>query len=336
VRMGNWAQGWQYVRLYFSVYPILYAGFGVAVVGGALAVRRRRSDRLLLVAVLCAVYLLYVLHIGGDFMFARFLLPITPLLYIGLEDVLRGQRRSVVAVGTAVVVATTLLARIAHESTLHRGSLVHDISDERRIYGPDAIDRRRRQGQQIAALFAGIPARFAIWGGQASLAYFAHFPYVVERYGLTDREIARRPVGNRGRPGHEKVVLEADLRARHVNFAFRAETDSTPGALNEIQLGDMRAITVIYDNAVMQRLATRPGVHFVDIPKYLDSRLPVLEMMTPDGRAVLWTVATQSYFPFNSDPVRLAQARAAFQRFGIGVAAERAGSLGAPSDSTRH
>ncbi len=316
--IAYWRQGWRYVSLYFEVYPILLLAWIATTV---VAIRRERRGERGGLVFLCALYssitLLYVLHLGGDFMFARFLLPVTPLLYVGLEEALCNQRRLVrVATGLAAVVLT-VGARLPHEAIFHGTALVDGIVNERACY-PDSMMRARRdQGVRIGAMVRGIDARYAIPGGQASLAYFADFPYVVERNGLTDREIAHRPITHRGRPGHEKFVWEPDLRNRRVDFLFRVRGDSLPGAINQIWFGDMVAVVMGYDPVIMDALRGRPGVRFIDFPAYFDGALERIHEVPLESLPATWTFFQNYYFSHTDDPERLARGRAAFASLGV-------------------
>ncbi|MFQ5413773.1 MAG: hypothetical protein ACE5E6_04870 [Phycisphaerae bacterium] len=99
-----YAQGWVYVRLYFARYWILLAALPVA--GAVLHLCRstalpasprpaptapantpgdRAASAMLLAAVMALAYTWYVMRVGGDFMFARLLIPATPFYLIVLE-----------------------------------------------------------------------------------------------------------------------------------------------------------------------------------------------------------------------------------------------------------
>jgi hypothetical protein len=302
--------------LYFQVYPILALALVVAIVAAVRCLRSGRREPVVLFAILSLVVILYVTHLGGDFMFARFLLPITPLLYLGLEDTLRG-RRGWLPVGTAVAVVATLVAQIPHRRIFPGRDPVQNIVDERNVYPADWVTMRKRQGEELRAIFQGLPSRFGILGGQASLAYFARLSYVVEKYGLTDRAIARKPVEERGRPGHEKVALESDLIDRHVNFRFRAATDSLPGALNEVQFGEMRALNVVYDPDLMAKLKGRPGFRAIDYREYFDMLMTHGDEMSEEEVRKVWVFYRDHYFVYDKDVDRLSRIARLIMKYNI-------------------
>jgi hypothetical protein len=143
------------------------------------------------------------------------------------------------------------------------------------------------------------------------MAYFGRFPYVFERYGLTDRALARQPVGERGRPGHERGLLRRDMIDRRVHFFIRGKAEDYTGALDEAVLGELLASIVRYDRALMDSIQGRPAVRFVDYPVYLDSLVQHATQMTPAERRNAWAFADGYYFQHNIDPVRYERTRQA-------------------------
>jgi len=319
VSLAYWSQGWHYVRLYFEAYPVLLATLVAAIV---VLVRDRRVGRrraLVEVGILQTLAtLLYVLRLGGDFMFARFLLPVTPLLYVVLEEMLRGVSRSRSVPIAIAAAGITCAGPVLRDRVLPTTKPVHGIVNERACYPDSVMAERRRAATQLGITVAGIDARWAIPGGQASLAYYAHLPYVAERNGLTDREVGHRPLDHRGRPGHEKLVAEPDLRARRVDFLFRVHGDSLPGAINQIWFGNDVAVALQYDNKLMDALQSRPGVRFIHMPAHIDRFLDQdIARATPQQRVEAWKLFWDYYFKHNDDPERLQRARDVFAAAGV-------------------
>jgi hypothetical protein len=309
--VADWGQGWRYVSLYFQVYPILIVALAAVIVGAVRALRRRRDDPVLLEGVVVFGFLLYVLRLGGDFMFARFLIPVTPLLYLVLEDTILRQRVSVRIAGVVLVVAGTLAATPLRDRLFLQEIGVDGIVDEHRFYPPSITHERRRQGLEIASILHGLPVRVCMLGSQASFCYFADFPYVLEKYGLTDRELAHRKLEQRGRPGHEKAATDEDLIARRIHFVFRGSATKQSNDVFDVVFGDLLASVVVYDRAVMDSLRDRPGVRFVDYPAYVDEFIRKAGKSTPADRQRAWEFFERYYFAHNDDPEREARARAA-------------------------
>lgn len=308
--IAHWGQGWHYVSLYFAVYPVLIVALAATIVAGW-AGRRGTGDAALPCAVVSVVMLLYVLRVGGDFMFARFLVPITPLLYVALEEAIHRRGPVMGILGAVVVVAATVLVPVQRHRLLGDRDRAHGIVDEHEYYPRTFIDKRRREGADMAAIFRGTDVRVCILGSQASLAYFARFPYVFEKYGLTDREFARQKVQKRGRPGHERAMSRHDLIAHRVHLFFPGGVEDRSGAIDEAVFGDLLASVVFYDRALMDSLRGRPRVEFVDYPAYLDSIVGRADEMAPESRRRAWVFAEGYYFPHNADPERRSRVRAA-------------------------
>ncbi|HET9886334.1 MAG TPA: hypothetical protein VFR10_02385, partial [bacterium] len=95
--LANYSQGLRYAELYAIVYPVFafLALFCVAA-GVFFACQARQGvkrppDRLLFLSSIAVVsFSAYVIRIGGDFMFARFFVPITPLAFLAGECLLYG------------------------------------------------------------------------------------------------------------------------------------------------------------------------------------------------------------------------------------------------------
>jgi hypothetical protein len=210
------------------------------------------------------------------------------------------------------VVAATVAARIPHRAVLPGSTVVHGIVNERACYPDSVMAVRRQQAKRIGEMVKGIDARYAIPGGQASLAYYARLPHVVERNGLTDREVAHRAIPQRGRPGHEKMVAEPDLRLRGVDFLFRVKGDSVPGAINQIWFGENVALIVEYERPIMDALRQRPGVRFIDFPAYLDAYLEQMNAVPTEALAPAWDFFQTYYFKHNDDVALQQRTRDAF------------------------
>ena len=153
-------------------------------------------------------YSFFVLKVGGDFMYGRFLIPVVPflavLLDLGLLALLG--RRPVMQSAATVMVA---LALVFAPSPVSGPDLVHGIADEPAHYPEAYLDQIRRGAPIIERYLRGLDVTVAFTGSEARLMYEARVPRAVEaETGLTDRFIARQPPGERGRVGH------ADDRSR--------------------------------------------------------------------------------------------------------------------------
>ena len=210
---------------------------------------------------LSAAALLFVAYVGGDFMFARFVLPVTPLLLLQAEALAARLPRRELRWGLTLLLLGGLALARTPSALLQLGNPT-GIVEERAFYPPESVEEARRAGDVLHRALAGVPVRVAIYGSQAMLAYYARFPYVLEAHtGLTDREIARRPLPSRGRVGHEKTVGLTYLRGRDIDFVFGFGLfPVNPPPSRRIQVGEVTGMIVRYRPDVVEALRGRPGL----------------------------------------------------------------------------
>lgn len=308
-------QGVRYLGLYFQRYWVLALGVAgpawlllrqrnrTASDGGAWT--GRRAPALLLVA--CVLYLTFVARVGGDFMFARFCIPVTPLLFLGIESVLTRYRSRVVRLVGAGVVAFATWASVSPAPIAIFGNPT-GIVEERSFYPDETIREARRLGSEIREITAGLPTTVAIYGSQAMLAYYAELPRVIEAHtGLTDREIARAPVGVRRRVGHEKAASLDDLRRRGVDFVVSfGFFHPTSTSMTRLRLGRATGTLVTYRRTLLDALRLRQGVEIPDFESFLDDYIAHMGDRSPEELERDYLEFKAYYFDASPDPVRQA------------------------------
>jgi hypothetical protein len=306
-----WSQGWYYAEIYFARYwPLLLALPSIALV------RPRRPVALELA--LAGAYTLYVMRVGGDFMFGRLLVPVTPFLLLAIERGLiavAGRRPVIRAAAIAVLGA----ALIAMPSAVDRHRRPRGIADEHDAYTVALAgwaERADTNGAALAALFDGLPVSVCFFGAQARLVYRSRVATAIEcETGLTDREIARQPLAKRGRIGHEKHAPLSYLLARHVDLVLTRDwanevlhlDDQLPDA--PIELGRIRGRVITWDPAIMAALAGR-GVRVPDVPAQIDQYIATMASRTDDAVRRDWGRFRRLYFDRVPDPARAAAFRA--------------------------
>jgi arabinofuranosyltransferase len=308
----NAGQGLLYAGLYLRCYYVLAVG---ALSLPFTLLRRRagprdgdhaeapwtglRAPSVLLAFVLASFFL--VVWTGGDFMFARFLLPVTPLLYLALELLVRDLR----AVGwrRACVAAALLATAITWYPRVITDPRESQIVEEKLFYPASRIAEARRIGGHLQELFAGTSPRVVIFGMQAMLAYYAEFPLVIEgATGLTDAHVAHLPPQQRTRIGHGKPAPIEYLRERGVDFAFAWPGPVPTVGFSDIDFGVVRGQVVTYRKEVMDHLNGKPGVVFWNVETYLRGMAgPAGESPPEDvgGDFEFWKAV---YFDHNDDP----------------------------------
>ncbi|HEX7078838.1 MAG TPA: hypothetical protein VF363_10470 [Candidatus Eisenbacteria bacterium] len=285
-----YSQGAVYVALYFARYWQLLLGPALVLIawprtardqgpeGEAFLGRWRRSA--LLAAMLAAVYIGFVLRVGGDFMFARFLIPVTPLLLALFElgTTRLAARRAGASWALAGLAAAGIVATPYPLPSDPFGS-VRGIVFEPNYYAPGETRRVRDTGLALRPFFDGLPVRVAFFGGEARLVYYARPRIAIECVtGLTDRRIARQPLARRTRIGHEKLAsVDYVLGERRAHFAFFRNAAKALRLDREIpevevEMAGVRGRVLTWDPALMDSLRHR-GAQVPDFPAELDSLL---------------------------------------------------------------
>jgi hypothetical protein len=292
-----WGQGARYLELYALKYWPLLLGIPLWI---ATLPRRGRAEvpqeagraRLdvgpgLLALAMLATYALYVARVGGDFMFARFLVPVTPFLLV-LTDLgwqrLLGRRTLAVAGATA---ATALCILVTPDPI--RGTAVrHGITNEWALYTPQFAGTVRATGETIRPYLEGLPARMAFLGAEARAIYYSKVAVALECVtGLTDSAIARQPLPRRGRVGHEKRASADYLLGRGgANLVmslteFRALGLQSRIPAVSVQMGGHAAILLRWEPELIAGLLDR-GAKVYDLPDALDRYLASIDSQ-PDS-----------------------------------------------------
>lgn len=309
-----WSQGWEYVRLFFTSYygllliipaallvklPIISSFFKRWTISGP----ARRAGILAMMFVF--PYLIYVLRVGGDFMFARFLIPVAPLMLLLIEAALYHVSRSDwLRLGIGVVVVLSLLFRYNQFETPTQ--LIHGIANEPAHYDAAKLVADNRLGTQLGAFWdslakaAGKEPVIAFYGTFAALVFYSDPAVAIEaNAGLTDEYIAHLQISERGRPGHEKRAPFSYLVERGVHFLYvgtppvHTELDK----LRQIRFGRFESFIVTYDPAIMSTLRREyPQVAFTTYSEFLDEYVTVMRDFPDDVLARDYAYLSKLYF----------------------------------------
>lgn len=315
-------QGLLYLRLYFaSYYVLLPALLGIPILlwarrGSSLAPGWNSGRAPLLLALFGVPYLAFVVWVGGDFMFARFLIPITPVLYLALELFARAMlpARGVLIAAALIALGSALPYRHAGlTATGADGAYgISGIGEERAVYTAEIVERRKLAALRLRELCAGVETRVLIVGSQAILAYYGEFDLAIEgASGLTDRYLARRPLATRGRVGHEKGIFQdpADgmryLRERGVHFrVLQVTPPTTPPQLQHVDFDRGRLELITYSRELMGALKSRGNVRCVDLEAQLDRLIAELGSRSREEIRAQYEQLRGYYFDHNDDPRR--------------------------------
>jgi hypothetical protein len=306
----------EYLILYFKSYYILLLLPALGVISlsrSKVSVKKLRNlplrfspveNSVFLGILFSLIFSLYVVRIGGDFMFARFLIPVTPFLYFLIEAfALRIPDKKYLIPVAIIVCLTTHFYWYPDEIR----SLSNKIVDERYFYPNWRIEEAKLKGNILKRHLKDTQAQVVIYGSQAMLAYYAEFPVVIEGHnGLTDEYIAHLPIDERTRPGHEKEAPVEYLLRRGVNFAFAFGRWNPPasGDFTEIYFGPVRGTIIVYDRNLMEKLKAYDEVTFSDFERFLDEYIAEMSSFSRSRILEDYTFFKQYYFNHNPDSIR--------------------------------
>ena len=318
--------GWAYVSDFFLCYWALLPGLAVA-----LWFLCRRGDLLapispflgrrpwLVLAAFVAPYVGFVVYVGGDFMFSRFLLPVLPLLLFVWDLACARWNRAWLAPAAALALVVGLQARVEPDGLT---DFTRAVSDNRRISfqeiaGHTLVDISHGCGEYLRELFEGQDVRIGIAGGHANLAFLSEVPVAVEvAGGLTDAYIAHMPPGDVFKPGHNRPWTQYPeyLVERGMHFMFELSygaEDPWRQVVFPCAPVPVPAKLVVYDRALMAELKRRdPALQFVDFEAFLDDYLAGLAEKSKQQVARDLAKFRSFYFDHNDDPGRLGRLEA--------------------------
>lgn len=308
---GWWDQGVVYARLYFRQYGVLALAVPLAAV--AWVRRAPGRERAALALAFALPYVAYVIHVGGDFMYARLLVPTAPFFALALEAALPAAVPHAVA---SRVAAAALVAALAFAPRPFAGEgWVRGIVDERAFY----TEERRRKAREVAAtlerLGSGLPLRVVISGQQGIVSYRSRVPVAIEAStGLTDAYVARLPLAERGRPGHEKgapLSYLIDRRRAHLYLGrsrILADSLSPYVPLVALDADSLQAFVLTWDPPVIDALRSR-GALITPFDDNLDRFIADLDRFPDPFVAEVYAKTKRFYFEVAPDSAREAPFR---------------------------
>jgi hypothetical protein len=276
---------------------------------------RRTADFRRFAGLGAAIWLAYVVKVGGDFMIGRFLVVVMPLLLLGVERGIHrwarhGRRRP----SWRAIAATALVA-----ASLHGAAMIAPdkqrwfMADERtyypvrRLFPVEVGHGAYSNGVAFRRAFSKATARPTIaTSGVGMVGYYSRLP-VVDIAGLNDPVVGRKRIRLRGRPGHEKSANTTYLDARGVAFVrwpFHGEERRYAWfGFGGHRMNGWKVYR--YDLPLMARLAAKvPDLDFVRFDRFLDKDRRDLRTMRPIETARLLAEYDHYYFSLNPDPQR--------------------------------
>lgn len=346
-KLGNesfYSKGFQYIWLYFKPHfvsilafilplPII---FRLVKKNFIINLKEFLSDKwncafIASLKIVLLYLIFFVAKVGGDFMYARFIIPVAPFIYfIVFYSVLKlvKPKRVNIVLGILVLagfIETNIRMDVfkaqdknGKEITTWNG----DVSDERYVYTSYyPMAEEIKMGKALHNCFDGIDARMLIKGGQACMGYFANFSYIQEFHGLTDTLIAHSKVDHRERIGHEKHGTIEYFESKEINFVFpihaRPITKDTFRFANIIfEPYQIRTEIITYNSKLISQLRAKLGENFqyTDFPAYLDNYIETRLSTEPyDKLKADYDNFYLYYFKHNDDKERENKFTAALQ-----------------------
>jgi hypothetical protein len=308
----------EYLTLYLARYWTL--ALAIPLAGWAVLDLRREAKSwrevlgtewaaaMVLLAASGLAYAFFIVRMGGDFMYARLLLPCTPAFLALIDGTLvrLARHRPVVSRFAYLGLA---IAPVLTPEPVTPAFWVHGIANERSYY-TNGLHRPATDRFSTAFIltFHDLPIRMATYGGEAKIAYDTRVPVAIDA--LTDRTIAHQPIGHRRRPGHEKFGSPEYLigqRAAHLmldNSVHQIIDLESYIPLWRIHLAPgADAILLHWDPAVMKEVRAR-GVQLDDFPSYLDEYLARLDSIPTARLREDLARFRHFYFDWVKDPGR--------------------------------
>lgn len=179
-----------------------------------------------------ALWTLYVIYVGGDFMEFRFMIPATPILYVLVATAIQESARSN-GLKHAMIGILALLG-LAQPLWFRSGYGVNTIAIlEAPVDGPDS--EWVQAGQILNKTFAGVPIKTAIM--PAGAVPFYSKLYTLDMLGLNEKWVARNGEHYLDKPGHHRIAPFKYLQEQKVDLVLghpfivtevpRAEYDHT-------------------------------------------------------------------------------------------------------------
>jgi arabinofuranosyltransferase len=301
-----WEQGFIYVRMFFTAYPIFlsipFLGFYSFYKVWKSNLRLTESQQIYFI--LCTaplLHLLYIVKVGGDFMFARFLIPILPFLYLLLEVFLSALTQT-----AYIPLATILIGSLLFYNPYHKQPIpiVNGISNEQEIYKLSSVNYLQKKLIEWKEPVESSGAGFAFGGAQAIYSYYWENNYFLEvETGLTDTYLAHRKIETRGRVGHEKQAPLAYLYEKNIHIHLQPNDSVPKTEYNELKWKGLPSSSriLIYQRNVFERLKENKDFQFTDFRKYLQTYIQDIQTKDKEQIQKDYESFKKYYFDHNED-----------------------------------
>ena len=171
-----------------------------------------RSFWMRLCIILTAIWLVYVVLVGGCFMEFRLLVPVLPFMVIVMIGTLS---KTLQPAGRLAIVAGLVLMSLFHQATFTGKYGVESI---RGLQGHIRYGRWEQIGKQLGNIFGGLTPGITIaTTASGAIPYYSGLK-TIDMLGLNDEWIARHGHIWGTRPGHQRGATAEYIRDRDVNI----------------------------------------------------------------------------------------------------------------------
>ncbi len=252
------------------------------------------------------LHILYLTKIGGDFMFARLLIPTLPLLYLTTELYLfRMKFKQIRNILSILVIICTVFYNNPYKGT--KLPIVDNITNESDVYKLKSVYQLKLSLIPFTKIFQDEEIHIAYGGSQAMLAYYLNPKVAIESVtGLTDEFIAHQKISKRSKVGHEKPAPISYLQKRNVHIHFFPTADTPKREYNSIRLknipGEFRIIR--YDSILFSQLRKSGMFEFQSFEDYLDEYIVTMNKKSKKQISYDYEEFRKYYFELNGDDKR--------------------------------
>lgn len=222
------SRGLDYIASYGFSYPIVPIALMLILLISLIGFFQDRTIRRLhLLLFPLFSWIAYIVYVGGDFMFARFLLPIIPLLFFFFHSnvvlmLSTTQRMKSLHLPFRLILAIILSLPGVDLFQRERHYTWKGVTEEWNIYRAQAMRAISSNVEGLAPVVRSSGVRIAFWGGEAFIIYYMDPVYALEsETGLTDEDLAKQKRIEGLRAGHDKHASRGFLLQKDIHISLK-------------------------------------------------------------------------------------------------------------------
>ena len=239
---------WRFLHWYL-IWPFLLLG-----ILGLSRSRKKIDQAITSLMLMVAAWSLYIIAVGGDFMEFRFIIPMTPFLFLLLAYLVYYHGSNLFF--KSQLVAAILSMVVLTAASGYHGSTFKELTEDKRLdsiemlssfYGVYPDHNWKRIGEAMRQELSGTGASIST-SAVGSIPFYSGLR-TVDAIGLCDTNVndpnAFAPATSY-RPGHGQRVNLSYLRQQGVNFVLDQPVPIVRGVLNRPEVGGMLAAWLVH------------------------------------------------------------------------------------------